>query len=144
MADHERIWLQHPDDAIHNDEGRLWCEDKIWPDDDEDGEPTEYVRADLLAEARAQIAAKDIELAELKGQWERLLANYASADARAEAAEAQIAAKDAATLVDALVVLAQHNIPPDIQELLVSGDPVRGIAPGALEAAIAGAARETE
>jgi len=61
MADHERIWLQHSDDAA-DAEGRMWCCDKVWPLDPEDGEPTEYVRADLLAEARAQIAAKDAAL----------------------------------------------------------------------------------
>jgi predicted nuclease with TOPRIM domain len=35
-------------------------------------------------EARAQIAAKDAELAELKGQWERLLEAYSAAKARSE------------------------------------------------------------
>lgn len=35
-----------------------------------------------------------------------------------------------------LVALAERNIPPDVQELLVQGDPMRGIAPGALSAAI--------
>ena len=39
-------------------------------------------------------------------------------------------------LVAALVVLAEHGIPTDIQDLLVSGDPMRGIRPGALHAAI--------
>jgi cell division protein FtsB len=37
-----------------------------------------------LREARAQIAAKDAELAELKGQWERLLEAYSAAKARSE------------------------------------------------------------
>lgn len=46
-TDHERIWLQNAKDAEHQAEGRLWCQDKVWPDDPEDGEPTEYVRADL-------------------------------------------------------------------------------------------------
>jgi hypothetical protein len=53
MSDHERIWLQNANDA--GSEGRLWCQDKVWPDDSEDGEPTEYVRADLLAAAEAEI-----------------------------------------------------------------------------------------
>jgi hypothetical protein len=39
-------------------------------------------------------------------------------------------------LVAALVVLAERGIPTDVQDLLVAGDPMRGIAPGALEAAI--------
>lgn len=36
-----------------------------------------------------------------------------------------------------LAALAQAGIPPDVQELLVYGDPVRGIAPGALSKACA-------
>lgn len=36
-----------------------------------------------------------------------------------------------------LVALARHGIPPDVQELLVYGDPGMGIRPGALAAAIA-------
>jgi hypothetical protein len=36
----------------------------------------------------------------------------------------------------ALVVLARYNIPTDIQELLVGGNPSRNVAPGALAAAI--------
>ncbi|RPH74027.1 hypothetical protein EHM76_04310 [bacterium] len=55
MSDHERIWLQNAIDAGHQEEGRLWCQDKVWPDDPEDGEPTEYVRADLYAAALAEI-----------------------------------------------------------------------------------------
>lgn len=35
----------------------------------------------------------------------------------------------------AIVALAGHGIPVDVQELLVSGDPSRGIRPGALSAA---------
>lgn len=40
---------------------------------------------------------------------------------------------DAATA--GIVALAQHGIPTDVQELLVRGDPMRGIKPGALSAA---------
>jgi len=47
-ADHEFIWLQNAEDGKHNSDGRLWCEDKIWPDKPEDGEPTKYIRADLV------------------------------------------------------------------------------------------------
>jgi hypothetical protein len=47
-TDHERIWLQNAEDAKHQDQGRLWCENKVWPVDPEEGEPTEYVRADLF------------------------------------------------------------------------------------------------
>ncbi len=35
----------------------------------------------------------------------------------------------------ALLVLAEYNIPPDIQELLVYGNPRLGVKPGALSAA---------
>lgn len=41
----------------------------------------------------------------------------------------------------ALVILAECNIPPDVQELLVRGDPVRGIPPGSLRKAIAFASK---
>jgi hypothetical protein len=61
--DHERIWLEPrtPDD-LYGHEGRTWCQDKVWPTEWDDAEPTEYVRADLyealsreLAEARAAL-----------------------------------------------------------------------------------------
>lgn len=39
-------------------------------------------------------------------------------------------------LVAPLVALAEAGIPPDVQELLVQGDPMRGISPGALAKAI--------
>ena len=47
--------------------------------------------------------------------------------------------RDAATA--ALVALAADNIPTDIQELLVYGNPDRGVRPGALSRAIAAALR---
>lgn len=40
-------------------------------------------------------------------------------------------------LTAAVVALAEANIPPDTQELLVSGNPDRGVAPGALARALA-------
>lgn len=39
-------------------------------------------------------------------------------------------------VVTALVVLARKNIPPDFQELLTSGNPVRDIPPHALRSAL--------
>lgn len=39
-------------------------------------------------------------------------------------------------IVEALTRLARAGIPTDIQELLISGDPMRGIPPGALEKAL--------
>jgi hypothetical protein len=41
-----------------------------------------------------------------------------------------------AQLAEALVILASKNIPTDIQELLVHGNPMRNIPPGALSAAL--------
>jgi hypothetical protein len=41
----------------------------------------------------------------------------------------------------ALVALAEHEIPTDTQELLVNGDPNRGVRPGALSKAIRAALR---
>lgn len=39
-------------------------------------------------------------------------------------------------LAAALIALAAYNIPTDVQELLVRGDPMRGIPPRALAGAI--------
>jgi len=41
------------------------------------------------------------------------------------------------SLTAALLVLTRHGIPPDIQELLIYGNPDRGIRPGALAAVLA-------
>lgn len=46
--DHPRIWLQNAADGKASGEGRLWSEHKVWPVDENDGEPTEYVRADIV------------------------------------------------------------------------------------------------
>lgn len=43
---------------------------------------------------------------------------------------------DTEAAIVALLTLAKFNIPPDIQELLVQGNPERNIPPGALSAAI--------
>ena len=43
---------------------------------------------------------------------------------------------DSDAAVAALISLATDNIPPDVQELLVHGDPQRDIRPGALSRAI--------
>lgn len=43
---------------------------------------------------------------------------------------------DVDAAVAALTALAGHNIPVDVQELLVAGDPMRGIPPGALSACV--------
>lgn len=59
--DPERIWLQNAEDASHNPDGREWAEDKIWPDDPEDGEPVEYIRADLVSAARAEARREALE-----------------------------------------------------------------------------------
>lgn len=45
LQDHERIWLEP---APGDSEGRTWCEDKFWPENEGEPEPTEYVRADLV------------------------------------------------------------------------------------------------
>ena len=42
-----------------------------------------------------------------------------------------------AELVAPLLILARSNVPPDIQELLVAGNPMMGVPPGVLRAAIA-------
>lgn len=60
-ADHERIWLQNAEDAAAIGASREWCSAPVWPDDPEDSEPTEYVRADLLTTARAEARAQALE-----------------------------------------------------------------------------------
>lgn len=42
----------------------------------------------------------------------------------------------------ALVALAEHGVPPDVQELLVYGNPDMGVPPGALARAVSAAIRE--
>lgn len=59
MSDHERIWLQAAEDAAEY--GRLWSQDKVWPDHPDDSEPTEYVRADLVSQARAEGRREGLE-----------------------------------------------------------------------------------
>jgi hypothetical protein len=44
--------------------------------------------------------------------------------------------RTATPLTAALVVLARRGIPSDVQALLIEGDPMRGIAPGALSDAL--------
>jgi hypothetical protein len=73
-ADHERIWLQNAKDALNQDTGRMWCEDKVWPDDAEDGEPTEYVRADLYETALSERNAAQAEAKTAIGMWKSALA----------------------------------------------------------------------
>lgn len=50
--------------------------------------------------------------------------------------------RDLRAATAALIALSKHNIPTDVQELLVRGDPMRGIPPGALSASWAAALRE--
>jgi hypothetical protein len=45
--DPERIWLEPIGDPTKWVDERTWCQDKVWPNSEEPGEPTEYVRADL-------------------------------------------------------------------------------------------------
>lgn len=43
---------------------------------------------------------------------------------------------DLRAAVAALIALSKHNIPPDVQELLIYGNPDRKIRPGAFRAAM--------
>lgn len=44
--------------------------------------------------------------------------------------------------VTALLALARHGVPPDVQELLVHGNPALGLPPGALAKAVSAVIRE--
>lgn len=48
-------------------------------------------------------------------------------------------ATDLDALTAAVIALTRHDIRPDIQELLIYGDPVSGVRPGALKAALVAA-----
>jgi Arc/MetJ family transcription regulator len=74
----ERIWLQSYEDTQALDQDRLWCEDKVWPENPDDHEPTQYVRIDLFNSAIStareegykaglEEAAKAIELENANG-----------------------------------------------------------------------------
>ena len=53
MTDPERIWLE-PECCACPDTGRLWCQHKVWPDDECREEPTEYVLAAALTAAEGR------------------------------------------------------------------------------------------
>jgi hypothetical protein len=99
MSDHERIWLQHPDDAEGQETGRMWCQDKVWPEHPEDHEPTEYVRADLYVVAQDEI--------------ERLRANHAvivaRRDVRNDALEAAAKVADEWEPLERLLPFGNHD-----------------------------------
>lgn len=112
-ADHERIWLQNADDAKHQGEGRMWCQDKVWPDDGEDGEPTEYVRADLFAALRERLAEVERENANLKYNVEVRDITLGHMKTTCEAAEARTtAAEHELTLLVGWAAAAQGE--PDV------------------------------
>jgi hypothetical protein len=85
MSDPERIWLQNADDARAIGEGRLWCEDKVWPECPEQNEPTEYVRADLHAKLERELAEAREFRAILEGHLAAAIDDYN--DARRQAFE---------------------------------------------------------
>jgi hypothetical protein len=55
---------------------------------------------------------------------------------------AQTEARAVEALTEALVILARTNIPTDVQELLVSGDPMRSIPPGVLSSVLSTLAKQ--
>lgn len=65
MSDHERIWLEpRPDEGDFGPEGRLWCQDKVWPGSPDEGEPTEYIRADIASAEIERLRAENERLQE--------------------------------------------------------------------------------
>lgn len=108
----ERIWLQSAEDAKHQCEGRMWCEDKVWPENADQHEPTEYVRADIAASLQEQVEALTRECE----RWEQHACTgddvLARTRAKIEALEAERdrwkgeylnACRDAASFSDGLV-----------------------------------------
>ncbi len=53
------IWLQSWEDTRGEGQDRMWCEDKVWPDHEDDHEPVKYVRADLAATLEDRDALAD-------------------------------------------------------------------------------------
>lgn len=102
VADHERIWLQNVADGEASGEGRLWCQDKVWPVDENDGEPTEYVRADIYASALALIESQRATIEGHASEIEKLskLVQFWIADSR-EAHDARQAAEARVTALEA-------------------------------------------
>lgn len=66
-GDHKIIWLQ----AECPGEDRLWCEDKVWPECDEEPEPTSYVRGDIVASLIVEADRLRTDLAEAEAEIER-------------------------------------------------------------------------
>lgn len=81
----ERIWLQSAEDAKHQCEGRMWCADKVWPENADQREPTEYLRADIAERQIAELRAEVAEHKRLKNQL--VLKAYPAMDAIDEIAE---------------------------------------------------------
>lgn len=88
VDDHERIWLQHPSD-MDPEYGRLWCQDKTWPNGPDESEPTEYVRADLfdaLTEERDRLKQWQADQVEVNEEAKALITEL-NADKKALEAE---------------------------------------------------------
>lgn len=126
VADHERIWLEPPPGGS---EGRLWCQDKVWPMQPEDGEPTEYVRADIHAAALALIERQAAELAGLRQAYatESRAHQITRSDLEAEfekrtAAEAELALSDGLKrIAEAHAEAAEVNV-SDLQDDLAAAE----------------------
>lgn len=109
----ERIWLQSAEDAKHQCEGRMWCEDKVWPENVDQHEPTEYVRADIAASLQEQVETLTKERDQLqKIADSKVISSRNLHTVSAEAAEAERdrwkieylnACRDAASFSDDLV-----------------------------------------
>jgi hypothetical protein len=68
-----RIWLQSPADC-DPETGPMWCQDKVWPNEHDEHEPTEYVRADIYDAAIARAEAAEADAARLMGAHAELTA----------------------------------------------------------------------
>ncbi len=74
------IWLQSWEDTRGEGQDRLWCQDKVWPDHEDDHEPVKYVRADLAATLEARATAAEERVKRLEEATRKLLACPAISD----------------------------------------------------------------
>lgn len=114
MTDPERIWLQSYEDTTAVGEDRLWCEDKVWPANNEDHEPTEYVRAD-------RISQQDAELERLQALYDREKAAHRISVAEAIAEARKAAFIEAAEIAETIAKqLYQGELPRGVAERLAA------------------------
>lgn len=114
----------------------------VWsPDEGCDHEPTEFERMIMEDMLNGALSAKPVENLLQDAAFAMVAAHPAPAAVESAQVEDLSEAEKRDLEVAALVVLARSNIPPDIQELLIAGDPHRSVPPGLLKRLVCDARR---